>query len=157
MKSLIISPAVFASVASAQASLYGQCGGQGWTGATTCVAGAVCTYSNPYYSQCLPGSGRCLWDTIRLCHTLLILNSFSACTNSKAQHYPEDNDKARNTSADWHKATQYGCCQVCWCEHCWIRFRMRHLWELQRHCGLSSYDGILWQRWRRTNVPLCQG
>ncbi|TAQ86943.1 hypothetical protein B7494_g4741 [Chlorociboria aeruginascens] len=39
-----------------QAALYGQCGGQGWTGAITCVSGAVCTYSNAYYSQCLPGT-----------------------------------------------------------------------------------------------------
>ena len=31
-------------------------GGTGWTGATTCVSGYTCTYSNPYYSQCLPGS-----------------------------------------------------------------------------------------------------
>ncbi|KDQ57131.1 glycoside hydrolase family 10 protein [Jaapia argillacea MUCL 33604] len=42
--------------AAAQQSAYGQCGGQGWTGATTCVAGYVCTYSNAYYSQCLPSS-----------------------------------------------------------------------------------------------------
>ncbi|KIJ51374.1 carbohydrate-binding module family 1 protein [Sphaerobolus stellatus SS14] len=33
-----------------------RCGGQGWSGATTCVSGYVCTYSNPYYSQCLPGT-----------------------------------------------------------------------------------------------------
>ncbi|KAJ7727550.1 carbohydrate-binding module family 1 protein/Glycoside hydrolase family 5 protein [Mycena maculata] len=39
-----------------QGALYAQCGGIGWTGATTCVAGATCTVSNPYYSQCLPGS-----------------------------------------------------------------------------------------------------
>jgi len=32
---------------------WGQCGGVGWKGATTCVAGSTCTYSNPYYSQCL--------------------------------------------------------------------------------------------------------
>ncbi|TFK76357.1 cellobiohydrolase II-I, partial [Pluteus cervinus] len=42
---------------SAQAPLYGQCGGQGWTGAKTCVAGATCTFSNDWYSQCLPGGG----------------------------------------------------------------------------------------------------
>jgi len=41
---------------SAQAPQYGQCGGQGWSGATTCTAGWTCTYSNPYYSQCLPGA-----------------------------------------------------------------------------------------------------
>ncbi|KAH9474646.1 Endo-1,4-beta-xylanase C [Psilocybe cubensis] len=40
----------------AQAPQYGQCGGQGWSGATTCVSGWTCTYSNPYYSQCLPGA-----------------------------------------------------------------------------------------------------
>jgi len=32
---------------------YGQCGGQGWTGGTKCVAPYTCTVSNPYYSQCL--------------------------------------------------------------------------------------------------------
>ncbi|CAE6506956.1 unnamed protein product [Rhizoctonia solani] len=31
---------------------FGQCGGQGWTGGTTCVAGSTCTVLNPYYSQC---------------------------------------------------------------------------------------------------------
>ncbi|KAI5117037.1 hypothetical protein M0805_004744 [Coniferiporia weirii] len=41
---------------SAQSALYGQCGGIGWTGATTCVSGSVCTVLNSYYSQCLPGS-----------------------------------------------------------------------------------------------------
>ncbi|TFY74778.1 hypothetical protein EWM64_g9234 [Hericium alpestre] len=39
---------------SAQSPVWGQCGGIGWSGATTCVAGSVCTYSNDYYSQCLP-------------------------------------------------------------------------------------------------------
>jgi len=32
---------------------YGQCGGQGWTGATVCAAGSTCKVSNQYYSQCL--------------------------------------------------------------------------------------------------------
>ncbi|TDL18479.1 glycoside hydrolase [Rickenella mellea] len=38
------------SLVSAQSPVYGQCGGIGWTGPKTCVAG------NNYYSQCLPGS-----------------------------------------------------------------------------------------------------
>ncbi|KAI5124617.1 hypothetical protein M0805_004227 [Coniferiporia weirii] len=41
---------------SAQSALYGQCGGIGWTGSTTCVAGSVCTILNDYYSQCLPNA-----------------------------------------------------------------------------------------------------
>ncbi|RPD82611.1 Oligoxyloglucan reducing end-specific cellobiohydrolase [Lentinus tigrinus ALCF2SS1-7] len=36
------------------APLYGQCGGIGWTGATTCVSGATCAKQNDYYSQCVP-------------------------------------------------------------------------------------------------------
>ncbi|KAF9485614.1 hypothetical protein BDN70DRAFT_927269 [Pholiota conissans] len=46
----------FIGQAFAQAPAWGQCGGQGWSGATTCVSGWVCTYSNPYYSQCLQGT-----------------------------------------------------------------------------------------------------
>ncbi|KAJ8508423.1 hypothetical protein ONZ45_g9304 [Pleurotus djamor] len=33
-------------------ALYGQCGGIGYSGPTTCVAGATCTVLNDYYSQC---------------------------------------------------------------------------------------------------------
>ncbi|KAL2180604.1 endo-xylanase [Thermothelomyces heterothallicus CBS 202.75] len=40
----------------AQSPLWGQCGGQGWTGPTTCVSGAVCQFVNDWYSQCVPGS-----------------------------------------------------------------------------------------------------
>ncbi|RFU24712.1 hypothetical protein B7463_g11626, partial [Scytalidium lignicola] len=32
---------------------WGQCGGQTYSGPTVCAAGSTCTYSNPYYSQCL--------------------------------------------------------------------------------------------------------
>jgi hypothetical protein len=32
---------------------FGQCGGTGWTGPTTCEAGSTCTYASPFYSQCL--------------------------------------------------------------------------------------------------------
>ncbi|TFK40979.1 hypothetical protein BDQ12DRAFT_710849 [Crucibulum laeve] len=39
---------------STPAAAYGQCGGQGWSGPTTCVSGYKCTYSNAFYSQCVP-------------------------------------------------------------------------------------------------------
>ncbi|CAI7573214.1 unnamed protein product [Penicillium glandicola] len=32
--------------------LYGQCGGSGWTGGTTCASG-TCKYANDWYSQCV--------------------------------------------------------------------------------------------------------
>ncbi|RMZ68244.1 fungal cellulose binding domain-containing [Pyrenophora seminiperda CCB06] len=36
------------------AGAYQQCGGQGYTGATTCVSGYKCAAQNDYYSQCVP-------------------------------------------------------------------------------------------------------
>jgi len=47
--------AFFATV-NAQQSAWGQCGGQGWAGPTTCVSGYTCNAQNQYYSQCIPGS-----------------------------------------------------------------------------------------------------
>ncbi|KAF3401857.1 Endoglucanase-4 [Penicillium rolfsii] len=35
-------------------SVYGQCGGTGWSGATACSTQATCTSLNPWYSQCVP-------------------------------------------------------------------------------------------------------
>jgi len=46
----------FIPSAFAQGGAWAQCGGVNWTGATTCVSGYVCTYSNDYYSQCIPGT-----------------------------------------------------------------------------------------------------
>ncbi|EAW16946.1 putative cellobiohydrolase [Aspergillus fischeri NRRL 181] len=40
----------------AQQTVWGQCGGQGWSGPTNCVAGAACSTLNPYYAQCIPGA-----------------------------------------------------------------------------------------------------
>ncbi|EPS45470.1 hypothetical protein H072_525 [Dactylellina haptotyla CBS 200.50] len=41
----------------AQQTLWGQCGGIGWTGPTSCVAGAACVSGNDYYYQCLSATG----------------------------------------------------------------------------------------------------
>ncbi|CEJ61668.1 Putative Endo-1,4-beta-glucanase [Penicillium brasilianum] len=35
-------------------SVYGQCGGSGWSGATACNTQATCSSMNPYYFQCVP-------------------------------------------------------------------------------------------------------
>ncbi|PKY02029.1 cellobiohydrolase II [Aspergillus campestris IBT 28561] len=40
----------------AQQSLWGQCGGAGWTGETNCPAGAACSTQNPHYAQCVPST-----------------------------------------------------------------------------------------------------
>ncbi|KAJ7881766.1 carbohydrate-binding module family 1 protein/Glycoside hydrolase family 5 protein [Mycena olivaceomarginata] len=48
--------ALAASSVNGQGAVWSQCGGTGWSGATTCVSGSVCTVVNPFYSQCLPGT-----------------------------------------------------------------------------------------------------
>lgn len=40
----------------AQQSAYGQCGGEGYSGSTSCTSGYTCTSDNPYYYQCVPGT-----------------------------------------------------------------------------------------------------
>ncbi|KAL0634866.1 Beta-glucosidase cel3A [Maublancomyces gigas] len=39
-----------------QQSAWGQCGGNGYTGPTTCVSGYYCNKQNDFYSQCIPGA-----------------------------------------------------------------------------------------------------
>ncbi|KAH8886258.1 glycoside hydrolase family 5 protein [Thozetella sp. PMI_491] len=53
---ITISLLLLAGSIAAQQTPYGQCGGQGWTGATACVNGYACTSYNPYYYQCIPGA-----------------------------------------------------------------------------------------------------
>ncbi|KAF8239797.1 endoglucanase [Tricholoma matsutake] len=45
------------SPALAVVPVWGQCGGQGYSGQTTCASGSSCVASTQYYSQCLPDSG----------------------------------------------------------------------------------------------------
>ncbi|KAK3904422.1 hypothetical protein C8A05DRAFT_13692 [Staphylotrichum tortipilum] len=45
-----------AGVQAADVAVYGQCGGIGYTGSTTCVAGSICMHYNDWYYQCIPGT-----------------------------------------------------------------------------------------------------
>ncbi|KAJ7859651.1 glycoside hydrolase [Mycena olivaceomarginata] len=57
IRSTLLFLALAIASAHAQTSpVFGQCGGQNWTGPTACDAGSACVFSNPFYSQCLPGA-----------------------------------------------------------------------------------------------------
>ena len=57
MKNLAFSTLLLVAVeAQSTVSAWGQCGGEGYSGGTQCVAGYTCIYENPWYSQCQPGS-----------------------------------------------------------------------------------------------------
>ncbi|KAL5314434.1 hypothetical protein ACEPPN_017074 [Leptodophora sp. 'Broadleaf-Isolate-01'] len=57
MNALFLSAVLLGASAWAQQIAWGQCGGIGYTGPTTCVTGYHCSYSNDWYSQCIPGTG----------------------------------------------------------------------------------------------------
>ncbi|KAH7873576.1 endo-1,4-beta-xylanase C precursor [Lentinula edodes] len=65
LSATILALAIYVSLATAQSQEWGQCGGIGWAGSTTCVSGTVCTVINAYYSQCLPArpSSECTGPT----------------------------------------------------------------------------------------------
>lgn len=48
-----ISTTTTTQAASTAVPKYGQCGGNGYSGSTVCVAGSTCIFSNAWYSQCL--------------------------------------------------------------------------------------------------------
>lgn len=56
MKSFLIIFALAGAV-TAQVSAFGQCGGTGYTGTTTCASGYSCVVVNDWYYQCQPGGG----------------------------------------------------------------------------------------------------
>ncbi|WYZ43343.1 hypothetical protein EsH8_VI_001042 [Colletotrichum jinshuiense] len=51
-----------ALTANAQVPLYGQCGGNGYSGSTVCAAG-YCSSQNPWYFQCVPGTAPAVTST----------------------------------------------------------------------------------------------
>ncbi|KXN86027.1 putative mannan endo-1,4-beta-mannosidase F [Leucoagaricus sp. SymC.cos] len=54
--STLLGLATLTPLAAAQVGAWGQCGGNGWTGQTTCVSGYTCVVQNEWYSQCAPGA-----------------------------------------------------------------------------------------------------
>ncbi|KIO28622.1 polysaccharide lyase family 1 protein [Tulasnella calospora MUT 4182] len=60
MKSTLLSSLIVASLSAKAAwavAEWGQCGGTGYTGSTTCDAGLTCVYQNDFYYQCLKTTG----------------------------------------------------------------------------------------------------
>ncbi|KZV85650.1 hypothetical protein EXIGLDRAFT_775316 [Exidia glandulosa HHB12029] len=49
MQALFALVALLPAFVAAQSQVWGQCGGIGWNGPTTCVSGSVCTKQNDWY------------------------------------------------------------------------------------------------------------
>ncbi|KAF3926073.1 Beta-xylosidase [Dactylellina cionopaga] len=108
----------------AQQVVWGQCGGQGWTGPTVCVSGSCCVSSNPWYYQCLPG-GSCattgtqsttasktssaILTTTRPTTTLVTSSSkittSSTTSSSKSSSKPSSKSSSKSLSKSTSKST----------------------------------------------------
>ncbi|KAJ7607968.1 beta-glucosidase [Roridomyces roridus] len=97
----------------AQSGLYGQCGGIGWTGATTCSQG-VCTVLNDFrpnhltpsadYYQCLPGSSTTTTSTTTSSSSTSISTSKSTSTSSSTSTGTAPTATPQNVSPQWTAA-----------------------------------------------------
>nr|VWO97804.1 Uncharacterized protein [Ganoderma boninense] len=58
MKNLaaLVALATVVAVPANAVAVWGQCGGIGYSGSTSCDAGSTCVFENDYYSQCQPGT-----------------------------------------------------------------------------------------------------
>ncbi|KAF5515352.1 putative 1,4-beta-D-glucan cellobiohydrolase C [Colletotrichum siamense] len=68
--------------AQSTAPAWGQCGGQNWTGATSCVSGYTCSVLNPYYSQCIPGSSTPTTTSARASSTPAVTGTSTRATTT---------------------------------------------------------------------------
>ncbi|KAJ6494882.1 endoglucanase [Mycena vitilis] len=85
----------------ASVAVWGQCGGQGWTGSTVCDAGTSCVVSNQFYSQCLPGTGT-VSTTSTATTTSTAPPSSTGCANrTKFKYFGVNQSGAEFGSATW--------------------------------------------------------
>ncbi|KAJ7935892.1 glycoside hydrolase [Mycena leptocephala] len=110
-----------ASQTLAQSQPFGQCGGQGWAGPTTCTSGWTCVFSNAYYSQCLqsattsaPTSSAPATSTTKTTTTIATTTSSSATGTltgfpASAPTVPPSNLVGKTPALGWNSWNAYGC------------------------------------------------
>ncbi|GAA5915963.1 hypothetical protein JCM6882_000193 [Rhodosporidiobolus microsporus] len=99
---------------------WGQCGGQTWTGATCCPSGYYCSYSGPYYSQCVPGTASSSTTTTTTTTTTSARptsttttpasSSFSTVTRSSSSSATSSAPTATQTANTCSSSRQYAQC-----------------------------------------------
>ncbi|KAK3362349.1 putative cellulase precursor [Lasiosphaeria hispida] len=79
---------VFATATVAQKGAWEQCGGDGYSGVKTCVSGYTCTFSNHWYSQCLPGTNTPAPTTLQTSTTKAATTTTSAPSTTTSPTTP---------------------------------------------------------------------
>ncbi|EJD54138.1 hypothetical protein AURDEDRAFT_53162 [Auricularia subglabra TFB-10046 SS5] len=81
--------ALLPAYVAAQSPVWGQCGGIGWNGPTTCVSGSTCVKQNDWYSQCIPGGP-----------TVTSSTTTSSTTTQQPTSVPTSSTTATSTSTE---------------------------------------------------------
>ncbi|KAI8623907.1 hypothetical protein F5Y19DRAFT_491815 [Xylariaceae sp. FL1651] len=98
--------ALLGATVSAQQSLYGQCGGMGYTGSTACTMGATCASQNAYYYQCLPATGTVTISTTSA-KTTTKLPTTKPSSTTKASTSSTSSLPSTTSTAPSNSATKY--------------------------------------------------
>ena len=104
----MLSPAVAASLlavlgaagvkAQTTQSVWGQCGGIGWTGATACASGTYCFHQNDWYYQCIPGTATTSSSTTSVSKQSSTLATSTTSTTSRTSSASSSATSATQTS-----------------------------------------------------------
>ncbi|KAJ7126929.1 endoglucanase [Mycena epipterygia] len=106
MKSLLaLTTLAIAISPAASVAVFGQCGGESYTGSTVCDAGSTCVFSNPFYSQCLPATTTAtttIATTATATATSTAPASSGSCANrTKFKYFGVNQSGAEFGSATW--------------------------------------------------------
>lgn len=121
-----------AAAAAGEAAAYSQCGGQGWTGATACVAGYQCQAQNEWYSQCVLGSDAATAAAADPKTTMVTLTGSSArkSANIKLTTLYADETVSSENDVYCLRRGLFRQDEVRRYEHCGLGIRLRHQWNL---------------------------
>ncbi|KAF8713853.1 putative xylanase, Glycoside hydrolase family 10, partial [Rhizoctonia solani] len=96
-RNLLLGALATVAIQSVQAvAVWGQCGGKGWTGGTTCDAGSYCQAQGEYYSQCVPGTASGTTTSGAATPTSTALRGLHALAKSKGRYFGTATDQLWN-------------------------------------------------------------
>ncbi|KAJ7746016.1 glycoside hydrolase [Mycena metata] len=107
----------FASQTLAQSQPWGQCGGIGWAGATTCTSGWTCVLSSAYYSQCLQSASTSATTTPATSTTTTTVKTTTSSSATatvtgfpaSAPTVPPSKLVGQTPALGWNSWNAYGC------------------------------------------------
>ncbi|KAG9011064.1 Endo-1,4-beta-xylanase F3 [Tulasnella sp. 427] len=91
-------------------AIYGQCGGSGYTGSTTCDAGLTCTYFYDWYSQCLASSSTTSTTTSKTTTTSTTSKTTTTTSKTSTTTASSSTSSSIDTKIKAHGKQYFGTC-----------------------------------------------